>query len=236
MKLRISSVNFFPQFITLISVIGLLVITPASTFAATKTWNKVGGGDWGTGANWTPAGVPAANDDVILIPLSASTNSIDNVPTITLNSLTMSGSGVCWIMAQTSGNVVTIRNTWTVPTSSTLTIGASGARLVWTCSTTCIATLNGYVAFDAGNTNRNFTVNGKLIIPASGMLFDPNPTGGSDFYLTATATLVTGKSQGLTVTSPTSAAGINFNVAVCMGGPIATLPELVMNTTAQPGK
>jgi hypothetical protein len=186
--------------------------------AATKTWNNTAGGSWATGGNWSPAGVPAANDDIIIPAFSGSTTAITNVPNITLNSLTFTGTGFSWLQASASGNVVTLTTSWTVPANTTITIGATGARLVWTLANTCTGTLNGYVAFDAGTTNRNFTVNGTLIVNSTGMLYDPNPSGGSDFYLTSGATLRTQKTEGITTTASTSTANINYNVAVCFGG------------------
>lgn len=193
----------------------------STLFSATYTWNKPGGGVWNSSGNWTPASPaagPPAGSDIIIPALTNSTKFIDNVPNITLNSITFSGAGASWLQASSSGNIVTISSSWYVPMSHTLTIGASGARLVWTLASTCTATLNGHCAFDAGNTNRNFTVNGTLIVNSSGCLYDPNPSGGSDFYLTNGATLKTQKSQGITTVSAPNSASINYNVAICFGG------------------
>lgn len=196
----------------------LFMLLCNNVFSATKTWTVVAGGSWATGTNWSPNGAPAANDDVIIPALTNATRSITNVPTITLNSLTFTGTGTSMLASSASGNVITIRNTWAIPSTYSLTIGASGARIVWTLSTTCVATIDGYCAFDAGNTNRNFTVNGTLIVNSTGIIYDPNPSGGSDFYLARGATIRTQKAQGITTVAATTTANINYNVAVSFGG------------------
>ncbi len=206
------------KFITYYFVTILLMLASFNQNAATRTWTNTAGGSWTVASNWSPAIVPVANDDVIINNLSSATKTIIDVPTITLNSLTGSGTGFAWLAADVSGNVLTIRNSMLVPSSYTLRVGDSGARLVMTVSTTCVATLNGVLYYDAGNTNRIFTLNGKLIIPQTGGLYDPNPTAGSDFIVTSTGTIVTGKIQGITTTSVSGAASINTNVAICFGG------------------
>ncbi len=196
----------------------LLTLIAFYTNGATKTWNNTSGGSWGTASNWTPTGVPATDDDVIIPLFGSSSTNITNVPTQTLNSLTFTGTGFSWIRAQNSGDILTIRNSMLVPASSTVQVSTSGERLVMTLSTTCSATLIGSMAYDAGNTNRVFTVNGTLTVLSNGCLYDPNPTGGSDFVLGATGMIRTQKSQGITTTAAPNTAGINFNVTVSFGG------------------
>lgn len=189
--------------------------------AATYTFTKTAGGSWTSSTNWSPnapAGGPPAGSDIIINPLSNSTKFISGVPTISLNSITCSGSGTAWLQAGSSGDEVTITGTWNVPSGFTLTIGASSARMVWTLNNTSISTIDGYVAFDAGNTNRNFSVYGTLIVNATGCIYDPNPSGGSDFYSYSGSTLKTQKTNGFTRTSAGSAATIDFNAAISFGG------------------
>src|SRR5215469_10653292 len=54
---------------------------------ATKSWNT-GSGNWGTGGNWNPTGVPAAGDDVSITRFGTYTVTVD-VNTNNLNSLTL---------------------------------------------------------------------------------------------------------------------------------------------------
>ncbi|MEI6021267.1 MAG: T9SS type A sorting domain-containing protein [Bacteroidota bacterium] len=186
--------------------------------AATITWTNTAGGTWTVASNWSPAVVPANNDDVIINVLTNSTKTINGVPTVTLNSLTGSGSGFAWLEADNSGNIMTFRNSLLIPSTYTLRVGNSNARLVFTVSVTCTASLSGVIYYDAGSTNRIFTLNGKMIVPQSGGLYDPNPSSGSDFIVSSTGTIVTGKIQGITTTSVSGAASINTNVAICFGG------------------
>lgn len=189
---------FFQKNAICFSTFIMFIMLNLSTFSATKTWTVTGGGNWTTAGNWSPSGAPAADDDVIIPNLTNSTTVISNVPQITLGSLTFTGTGYSWLQAGSTGNILTIRNTFSVSSGHTVTLGASGVRIVVTLSTTCIGTLNGYCAFDAGNTNRLFTINGTLIVNSTGMSYDPNPTAGSDLVVNSGATLKTQKSQGFT--------------------------------------
>ena len=196
----------------------LLFLIALNTNGATKTWNNTSGGSWATGSNWTPSGVPATDDDVIIPLFSSASTNIQDIPTITLNSLTFTGTGFSWIRAASSGNVLTLRSSMLVPASSTVLVSTNNERLVMTLSTTCSATLVGSMAYDAGSTNRIFTVNGTLTVMSGGCLYDPNPTGGSDFVLASTGMIRTQKSQGITTTSAPNTAGINFNATISFGG------------------
>ncbi|MES2763802.1 MAG: T9SS type A sorting domain-containing protein [Bacteroidota bacterium] len=199
----------------------VFVFCTVNVFSATYTWNKTNGGQWNSATNWTPnapAAGPPSGSDIIIPALGNSSRVITDVPQITLNSLICTGIGTSWLTAAATGNTVTISTTWNVPSSHTLTIGAASERLCWKLLNTSTSTIDGYVAFDAGSTNRNFDVYGTLIVNVNGCIFDPNPTGGSDFYFYTGCTLKTQKPQGFTTTAATSAATINYNVAVCTGG------------------
>jgi len=71
---------------------------------ATRTW-KGGGttanpksGNWGTSANWSPAGVPAAGDDVVIDGSGAYTVTL-NGNTAALNALTINNSAATLVIA-----------------------------------------------------------------------------------------------------------------------------------------
>jgi len=192
-----------------------------NSFCATYTWNKANGGQWYVTTNWTPTsplGGPPSGSDIIIPALSNNSRVITDVPQITLNSLTCSGTGTSWLTAAASGNTITITSTWNVPSSHTLTIGASGERLCWKLLNTSTSIINGYVAFDAGSTTRNFDVYGTISVNATGCIYDPNPSGGSDFNFYSGCTLKTQKPQGFTKTSATDPTNINYNVAFSIGG------------------
>ena len=187
----------------------LFVLGSTAGLAATKTWVPTTGGAWTTAANWNPAGAPAAGDDVV-IPADQSAN-ITAVPAITLNSLTVNGN--CLWAGAASGNTITITTSMSIAAGKTLTLGATGGRLVFTLNGT--ATVNGNFAFDAGRTVRNFTVNNgaTLIVAPTGRVYDPTLRAGSVFILNSGATLRIGNTGGIS-TAVTS----NPNVAVNFGG------------------
>ncbi len=201
-----------------VALILFVLLSSSYSQAATKTWIATGTGDWESSGNWSPSGQPAANDDVIIPLYASASNYIYDVQDITLNSLTFTGTGYCWLRAENSGNTLLLRNSMLVPSSSTVTIGTSGERLVMTLSTTCSGTLSGYMAYDAGNTNRIFTINGTLTVNSGGLLYDPNPSGGSDLRVTSTGMIRTEKPGGLTTTAASGVSSIVYSVTVCFGG------------------
>ena len=179
----------------------------ATASAVTKTWVPAAGGVWTTAANWSPNGAPAAGDSVTIN--SDQSASITAVPAITLSNLTINGN--CLFAAATSGNTLTINNSFNVSASKTFTMGAPGSRIVFTLAGT--GTVNGNVAYDAGTTVRNFTVSGTLIVNPGGRVYDPILSPGSVFILTSGATLKIGNPGGIsTVTTA------NTNVAINFGG------------------
>ena len=189
--------------ITLLLVIALSV----PVIAATKSWVPTAGGIWTTAGNWSPSGAPATGDDVT-IPADQSAN-ITAMPTIALNSLTINGT--CLLAAATSGNTLTITISMLVVAGKTLTLGATGGRVAFTLNG--IATINGNLAFDAGTTPRNFTVNSgaTLIINSGGRVYDPILSAGSVFILNSGATLEIANTGGLsTGTTADATVAINF--------------------------
>ena len=185
----------------------VLILLNISSWAATKTWVPTTGGAWTTAANWSPSGVPAAGDDVIIN--SNQSANITAVPAITLNSLSISGN--CLFAAASSGNTITITSTFSVASGKTCTLGASGNRIVFVLNGT--GTIDGNCAFDAGTTARNFSVNGTLIVNSTGRVYDPALSSGSNFILGAAATLQTANAGGISSSTTT-----NTTVAVNFGG------------------
>lgn len=199
----------------------LLLLISLRSFSTTYTWNNTNGGAWTGTANWTPAspsGGPPAGSDIVIPALLNNTKFISAVPQITLNSITCTGVGTSWMQSATSGNTIIVTGNWIVPTSHTITIGATSARFCVRMLSASTMSVDGGIAFDAGTTNRAFEIYGTLVVNANGTIFDPNPTGGSDFYFFSGATLKTQKIQGFTLTSATTTANINYSVAVSTGG------------------
>jgi Secretion system C-terminal sorting domain len=184
-----------------------IIALGATALAATKTWVPTAGGAWTTPANWSPSGAPATGDDVTI--LSDQSANITTMPSIALNSLTINGT--CLLAAATTGNTLTITTSMLVAAGKTLTLGAANARVVFTLNGT--ATINGNLAFDAGTTPRNFTVNSgaTLIINSGGRVYDPILSAGSVFILNSGATLEIANTGGLsTGTTADATVAINF--------------------------
>ena len=191
--------------VVLLFVVIVTLLGAATAGAATKTWVPTTGGTWTTAGNWSPSGAPAAGDAVVIS--SDQSGNITSVPTITLSNLTVSGN--CLLAAATSGNTITVTNSLSISAGKTLTMGATGNRVVFTLNGT--GTVNGNFAFDAGTTVRNFTVNGMLVVNPSGRVYDPNLSAGSVFILNSGATLKIGNTGGIsTNTAANATVAINF--------------------------
>jgi hypothetical protein len=96
-----------------------IAITSVQTISATKTWNGSAGTNWNTTSNWTPSGVPASGDDVI-IP-----SSLTNYPNIiagqsfTVKTVNINSGGILNI----SGGTLSVTGTTSVSGTFTQTSG-----------------------------------------------------------------------------------------------------------------
>jgi hypothetical protein len=149
--------------------------------ATTFTWVGATGGSWATAANWSPASVPCAGSNIIFN--SGTTETINNVPTISLASITTATSGTNYTLEPVSGGAtITLTNTGTalsIVTGTTLTLysytGSAAAALTLNYSgsgntATIAGTLNlnptaGYTTAATYNaTNSATTISGTLNI------------------------------------------------------------------------
>ncbi|GAA3963140.1 DUF4394 domain-containing protein [Hymenobacter antarcticus] len=87
------------------NVTGLAAFIQAGTLL---TWNGSVSTDWGTAANWTPAQVPAANNDVV-------------IPSGTPNQPTVSNAQQARLVTLTTGAVLTLANGGTLTTGGSFT-------------------------------------------------------------------------------------------------------------------
>ncbi len=120
----------------------LLLCCVQSTQAATKTWTSTTtGGVWTTTGNWT-GGTPVAGDDVVINPASA-TFTITGVPSISLNSITIGGSGtsVVTLQAATAGNTLTISGTSGFVLNNSLTLSSTTALNLTVSNTTATSSI-----------------------------------------------------------------------------------------------
>ena len=171
-----------------ISVI-VIIMLQAMTFvanAATKTWVPTAGGAWTTAANWSPSGVPVANDDVIINANQSA--AITAVPTIALHSLTINGNctlqSAAAVTLTLGGNaaadfVIASGKTLTLGTTVNITMAASA-----TATITGALTLGAGVTFNTAGTSVVTTVTGTInnsgtvTGSATGLVF----SSGSNYY------------------------------------------------------
>lgn len=79
---------------TFVVLLALLLYQVLLVSAVTKTWVAAAGAtdqSWGTATNWSPSGVPAATDDVVIAQVQSGT-AVDVITlsaTASCNSLTM---------------------------------------------------------------------------------------------------------------------------------------------------
>lgn len=91
----------------LFALLAVAALSVSSAFAVTKTWNGSTSNAWSTASNWTPSGVPATGDDVI-VPASLSRYpSLSGA--VTIRNFTINGGDI-----QLNGNNFTITSNFIV--------------------------------------------------------------------------------------------------------------------------
>lgn len=150
----------------------VFVFTSNAAFAVTKTFN-VTSGNWNVASNWSPVGVPGANDDYVVIPTGKTctitadvTQPLNNNPilgvagTLIINSsvtltiiygLTLDDGGIITnngtiVMTATAGNGLWLIAGSTINNTGTITV-ASGSfiQLEGTLNSTGTVTNNGFI-------------------------------------------------------------------------------------------
>ncbi len=171
--------------------------------AQTTTWTGAVNNVWTNSSNWSN-GLPGTGSSIII---NAPTGTITSVPAISLNSLTINGSGTTTLSASPSGNIITVTGTLSVASGTTLTLGQAGAKINFILSSAATGTINGTVSMNPGSVSGgNFQNSGDLTIGATGLVTDDG-TNGSNFFLSSSATLRIGSVNGIT-TSP----GLSGNI------------------------
>jgi hypothetical protein len=198
----------------------VLLFGATSAAAKTTTWTPTTGGSWATAGNWNN-GVPAATDTVIIS--SDQSSDITAVPTISLNTLTISGN--CNLDASATANTLTVTGTFTVAAGKTFELG-NNTRILFVLSSTGTGTISGTVIMHSGSTNRLFQVDGDLTIASAGVINDDGGTNNSDFTLSSGATLRIGSTAGI------SSTGASGNIQVTGTISFSTGANYVYNGTA----
>ncbi|MFZ4581211.1 MAG: hypothetical protein ACOYM7_01060 [Paludibacter sp.] len=171
----------------------LILLSIGSVNAKSTTWNTTTGGNWTTAGNWTN-GAPVANDDIVIN--TDQSGNITAVPTITLNSLSISGN--CILTGSGNPSTITVANSFSVSSGKTFTLGnnVNNTRANITLSNTCNGSIQGTVNLNSNSTNEVFTNNGDLSITSNGMITDPGGSQNSNFTLGSGATLRIGSIDG----------------------------------------
>jgi len=171
-------------------VAGMIIFISFSGFGALKTWVPTTGGSWAIASNWNPSSVPVAGD-YVSIP-NDQINPITNVPTISLD--TMHVSGTCTLTGAGSPETITVTAYLYVHSGKTLRLG-NGNRINFILASTAKGNIQGTVTIYSGTTNRYFRCEGDLSMALNGLI---NNSGESDFILTSGATLRIFSTAGIT--------------------------------------
>lgn len=193
----------------------LMLGTASSIFAVTKT--STGSGNWNTAGTWSPSGVPANGDAVIIatghnVTLNVNTT---NLLSITINAGgTLSTTGAFTVNATTitvdgtytnvsTGNITV--TTMNVNSGGTYTHGINAGTIptaTWNAASTCNVTgVTSTIAGGLGQAFGNFTYNssgqtGPENLPGSGMSVAGNfqvlNTGGGQLRMSQTPLTITG--------------------------------------------
>lgn len=214
--LRNKRKSFMKKFLRRSLVIAITIVIANVFFAnralsqVTKTWTPTTGGNWLTATNWSPNGVPAATD-VVLIPNNQSaaiTRTSANNEIVSLRGLIISGN-VNLQFDPGTANVTTlnITETFTVDATKTLTVGINNTgRLNLTIASGATGTVNGTVFMNSftsgGGFDRVFTNSGNLTVSLNGLITGQNT---SQFVLSSGATLQIANAAGITTTGATGA-------------------------------
>lgn len=91
----IQKIKIQKHFLALVFLAGIFVffMAPQQAFAAIKTWAGANPGDqWSDGNNWTPAGAPSNNDDIIFnCATTDECTSVFDIPGLIVSSITFEG-------------------------------------------------------------------------------------------------------------------------------------------------
>ena len=185
--------------------------------AAVISWNNTAGGSWGTAANWSPAQVPTATDDVVI--------SLSGTYTVTLNvaatvaSLTMGGaSGTQTLL--TTAPTLTLNGASSIGTNGLLRVegGFIGGPGALTVNGPVNWTGGGFITAGVTDLNGALTISGVAIKDVATRTLNTSGsttwTGTGIVRLSANAVINnsgTWDSQADTVLTFTGAAGKTFN-------------------------
>jgi hypothetical protein len=200
-----NSPGFIARLLTL--AVLLVVLTPMSAWAQSKTWNGSASTDWHTANNWTPAGVPGP-DDTVLIPAGAGSVSI--------------ASSAATVQSLTLARPMTVSQTLTATSlsiGSTLTFSRGGLN-----GASASLTGGGWLAFSGGCGSvlfENVVINGDIPSYTSTAMRWKN--------VTLNGTLTMGNSSVLSLDGSQTITGTIVGNAT--GGSLAYIVPWISNST-----
>lgn len=161
-----------PKFRTTLLVSAALLALP-STWAATKTWNQAGGGDFNTAGNWTTSGVPGVADTGLFniaisapVTLSASATPLNLTFDTNVSSFTLGAISGNPLNVQTAGKI---------------------EMLVGVLGTNKTVTVNAPVVLGGGSSAVTYAFNNNATDSTNTLVFGDQISGGTT--LTSTLTL-----------------------------------------------
>jgi hypothetical protein len=228
-----------------LSILSLFLLAGLNTNVFGQTWIGTSGGDWLNGANWV-GGVPPTTGGNVVISFDQSSG-IFNIPTISLNSLTINGNAIFESLSDTES--ITITGNFSVASGKTFQLGNPGSRfLLFRISSSATGTISGTTFIETNITIRLFQVDGDLTIPAGGLITSNGSAG--QFTVSAAGTLRIGSTSGITTSGATGSIQVtstrtystganyhyigNANQAVGNGLP-ATVASLTISNTGGSG-
>lgn len=187
----------YPKFLA-ITLVMINLFLASAAFAKTTTWLPTTGGLWTTAGNWDN-GVPSGTTDIVIINSNQSAP-ITAVPTITLASLTVSGS--CNLVPTVSGNAITVTGVFSVSSGITLSMGTNGAaRLNLTLGSASVGSVDGTLNVFSTGTNGFLSNSGTLSVGSAGFIADGGGANNTDFTLTSTGILKIASTTGISTTA-----------------------------------
>src|SRR5262245_53881889 len=163
-----------------ILALAALVLMPRAAGAALIKWNNSAGGSWSTAANWAPAVVPGASDDVAID--LAGTYTITAAGPIAIRSLTIGaasgsqmlfGSGTISVSAAsgpTPGTQTGIVASATLTGTGAFSVPVGATLTLRTCTVSQPLTNNGtLVLTGTGNVNGGFTSGAGSLLRIAGV-------------------------------------------------------------------
>ena len=199
-----------------------LVITLTATqqvLAVTKTWVGANSSGWGSAANWSPSGVPANADDVI-IPSGTTWGCVlnNNVSYTRTGNTTLQGATLSWgsgasiinsgVFTLASGATIEVSGTFTNQSAGSIALSGSGTFIsiaVGTLSNAGTITIGaGTLIFISSTIVSSFSNSGTINNSGSLILY-PGNNGNNTFTNTGTINnLNDGVVEGIGTISSTS--------------------------------